>query len=154
VPAICLGLVTAALSLGGCGGATKHATSASGGTTTAGPALTTTASRTTIAGTDINGSPPPVRAHAEIPAVFTVLPGGVGPRTVSVPAALPVELTVLSRDGRPHTAVLRSPTPHALSVPAGGRASVLVSGLKAGTYALELDGADRAALVVGVAPGP
>ncbi|HWE60038.1 MAG TPA: hypothetical protein VG228_10130, partial [Solirubrobacteraceae bacterium] len=145
----------ALLSLGGCGSAAKRATAPTSRTTAAAPTVTTTGSMTIISGTNTNGVPPPVQAHAEVPAVFNVLAGGsLSPPTVSVPAALPVELTVVSRDGRRHTAVLRSPSRHALSVPAGGRASLLVSGLKRGTYALELDGADRAALVVGVAPGP
>jgi hypothetical protein len=115
---------------------------------------------TVTVGTDTNGSPPPVQAHAEIPAIFTVLPSGsLSPTTVSVPARLAIELTVVSHDGHRHVAVLRSRsahglTVHGLTVPAGGRASVLVSGLRPGRYALELDGANRGALVVGVGPGP
>jgi hypothetical protein len=152
-------LSTAALALSACGGSAKRSSGA-----TANPASTTARAPTAASSATAPASQPPAaggrplpppEAHAEVPAIFNVLASGsLSPRTVSVPAALPVELTVVSNDGRRHTAVLRSPSPHALSVPAGGRASVLVSGLTVGTYALELDGADRAALVVGVAPGP
>ena len=87
--------------------------------------------------------------------MFTVAAGGaLVPPTISVPAAVPVELTVVSRDGRAHVAVLRSPLSRSLNVPAGARASVLISGLRPGRYALALDGAMRGALVIGVQPGP
>lgn len=120
-----------ALPVSACGGSSKQATTA--------PATTGTTTA-------------PPRAHANVPAVFKVSAGGsLTPRTISVPAALPVQLTVVSRDGRSHTAVLKS---HSLSVPAGGRASVLVSGLAPGTYALAIDGATRGSLVIGVQPGP
>jgi hypothetical protein len=73
---------------------------------------------------------------------------------VTAPARIPVLLTVVSGDGRAHRAVLRTPVPHALTVPAHGRASVLVTGLKNGRYPLDIDGAAKGALVVGGAPGP
>jgi hypothetical protein len=47
-----------------------------------------------------------------------------------------------------------TPTPHSLSVPANGKASVLVPGLKAGEYRLEIDGATRGGLLIGGEPGP
>ncbi len=63
-------------------------------------------------------------------------------------------LTVVSGDGRAHHAVLQTPSPHALTVPGHGRASILLTGLKNGRYALDIDGAPKGALVVGGAPGP
>ena len=60
-------------------------------------------------------------------------------------------LTVVSGDGRAHRAVLKG---HELAVPAHGRASVLLTSLKNGRYALDIDGAPKGALVVGGAPGP
>jgi hypothetical protein len=62
-----------------------------------------------------------------------------------------VLLTVVSGDGRAHRAVLNG---HELAVPADGRASVLLTGLKNGRYALDIDGVARGALIVGGAPGP
>ena len=63
-------------------------------------------------------------------------------------------LTIVSGDGRAHHAVVHTPSPHALTVPAHGRASILLTGLKNGRYALDIDGAPKGALVVGGAPGP
>jgi hypothetical protein len=65
-----------------------------------------------------------------------------------------VQLTVVSTDGKGHKAVLLTPTPHSLSVPANGRASVLVPGLKAGEYRLRIDGTTRGGLMIGGEPGP
>jgi len=122
------------------------------------PSSATAPSATTPQPSSAGTPAAPVQAHAEIPAIFSVLPSGsLSPSTVSVPARLAIDLTVVSHDGRRHTAVLRSAhglTVHGLTVPAGGRASVLVAGLRPGRYALQLDGADRGALVVGVGPGP
>ena len=70
---------------------------------------------------------------------------------MTAPAHIPVLLTVVSGDGRAHRAVLRK---HELMVPAHGRASVLLTGLKDGRYPLDIDGAPKGALVVGGAPGP
>jgi hypothetical protein len=65
-----------------------------------------------------------------------------------------VLLTVVSGDGRSHRAVLRTPVPHELMVPAHSRASILLTGLKNGRYPLDIDGAAKGALVVGGTPGP
>lgn len=98
-------------------------------------------------------STPP--SDVRLPATFAVLPSGaLSPPTVTAPARIPVLLTIVSGDGRAHRAVLRSPVPHELSIPAHGRASVLLTGLKDGRYALDIDGAPKGALVVGGAPGP
>lgn len=50
--------------------------------------------------------------------------------------------------------VVHTPTSRSLTVPAGGRASVLIGGLKAGDYGLDVDGTPRAKLVIGGEPGP
>jgi hypothetical protein len=87
-----------------------------------------------------------------LPATFKILPSGaLSPPTVTAPARVPVLLTVVSGDGRAHRARVRA---HELMVPPHGRASVLLTGLKNGRYALDIDGAPKGALVVGVAPGP
>jgi hypothetical protein len=78
----------------------------------------------------------------------------VTPPTISVPAHFAVELTVVSRDGRAHQTVLRTIKPYPLSVPAHGRASVRIPAPRLGQYALDVDGARRATLVIGAQPGP
>jgi hypothetical protein len=90
-----------------------------------------------------------------VPATFKVLAGGrLRPPLVAAPAFLAVQVTVVSSDGKGHKALLMTPTPHSLSVPANGRASVLVPGLRAGEYRLEIDGATRGGLIIGGEPGP
>ena len=56
------------------------------------------------------------------------------------PAYLAVQLTVVSGDGHAHRVVLMTPSPRTLSVPAGGRASVLIGGQRVGHYPIEVDG--------------
>jgi hypothetical protein len=41
-----------------------------------------------------------------------------------------------------------------LAIPAGGRSSILIGGLRAGRYVLEVDGVARGGLDVGGQPGP
>jgi hypothetical protein len=76
------------------------------------------------------------------------------PPTVSAPANLDIQLTLIAADGKVHHAVLRTIKPYPLTVPAGGRATVLLPGQRAGHYALDIDGRPRATLVIGVQPGP
>jgi hypothetical protein len=87
-----------------------------------------------------------------VPARFTIRPdGSMTPPTITVPAHLPIELVVISGNGRGHRAALRGIS---LAVPAHGQASTLIRGLAAGSYPIRVDGASRAALVIGGAPGP
>ncbi len=93
--------------------------------------------------------------NARVPATFVIRAGErLSPSSVSSPAFLAVQLTVVSADGRPHRGLLRTPKAYSLSVASGGRASVLVPGLRAGRYGLEIDGARRGTLIIGAAPGP
>ena len=103
----------------------------------------------------------PSHAHAggssnvELPATYTLNPNKtLTPATVSAPKAVPIVLTVISRDPRAATVVVRSNPPHTLSVPASGRATTRLGVLKPGTYTVTLDGIPRGALIVGVQPGP
>jgi hypothetical protein len=92
---------------------------------------------------------------ARVPATFTIRASGVSPATVSAPAFLAVQVTAISADGQPHTVVVQVPgKQRTLSVPAHGRASVLIPGLKAGDYPVEIDGKARAKLTIGGEPGP
>jgi hypothetical protein len=90
-----------------------------------------------------------------VPATFTVRAAGkVSPPTITIPAHYPVELTVVSGDGRAHRAVLRTTKPYPLSVPAHSHASVRVPAPRVGQYALAIDGSRAATLVIGGQPGP
>ena len=94
-------------------------------------------------------------ANARVPATFTISrSGSVSPPTVSAPAFLAISLTVVSGDGNPHQVRLLTLAPHVLHVPAGGRGTTLIGGLKAGSYAIQIDGKPKAKLVIGGEPGP
>jgi hypothetical protein len=109
---------------------------------------------TTNPGAPASGGAPP-QENARIPATFTIVPGGaLSPPTITAPAHLPVQVTVISGDGRAHKAVLHTPTVYVLAVPAHGRATVLIADLKTGRYPMDVDGTARGALVIGGAPGP
>jgi hypothetical protein len=74
---------------------------------------------------------------------------------VNAPALIPVQLTIVSADGRPHTATIKTNPPHTLTAPPGGRASTLIGGLRDGRYPITLDHrAGALALVIGGQPGP
>jgi hypothetical protein len=73
---------------------------------------------------------------------------------ITIPARFPIELTVVSGDGRPHQAVLRTAPAYPLSVPAHGHASVRIPGQRVGQYPLDVDGAQHATLLIGGSPGP
>lgn len=90
-----------------------------------------------------------------VPAAFVVVSGGrLTPATIGVPPFLAVEVSLQSADGRAHRLVLRTPTPHALAVAAGGRVGIRIPGLRAGRYAVLLDGRRAGALAVGGDAGP
>ncbi|MGO9889314.1 MAG: hypothetical protein ACLP0L_15560 [Solirubrobacteraceae bacterium] len=80
--------------------------------------------------------------------------GSLSPPTITAPAHIPVQVTVVSGDGRSHRVLLQTPRPHALAVAAHGHATVLIADLPLGRYALDVDGTPRGALVIGGAPGP
>jgi hypothetical protein len=78
----------------------------------------------------------------------------VTPATVSAPAFLAVALAVVSADGRRHQVVVHTPSPYSFTVAANARASVLIGGLRAGAYAVDVDGRQQGKLVIGGEPGP
>ncbi len=169
-----LGLLLVFL-FGGCGGSGSSGTTASQGASastsasgkpqagagsTAGGAVPGSAGRptSTTAASSTSGAPSTANGgsiNVRVPATFTIRPGGrLDPSTVSSPAFLAVRLTIVAADGRAHKILLKAPQPHALSVPAGGRASVLIAGMRAGRYPLLVDGSPRGALLIGGEPGP
>jgi hypothetical protein len=90
--------------------------------------------------------------NVRLPATFTIGAGGaLTPPTISAPPSVAVQLTVVSGDGKQHRVTLAS---RSLTIPAGGRASALVTGLKSGQYPVTVDGTRRGTLVMGAQPGP
>lgn len=145
----CLALALLA-ALPGCGGST--------------PPTVTTVTVTTPTASVPRGepSPPPDATTTQaggdqsvrVPAAFTVVAGRLQPRTITVPPFLAVEISVRAADGKPHRLLVRTPAPHALAVAAGGTKAVRIAGLRAGRYAVELDGRSAGALLVGGDAGP
>jgi len=116
--------------LAGCGGGASSTQSAA-----TSPA-TSPATSTARAGTNVR-----------LAAPFTIQDGGaVSPAVLTVRAQIPLELIVVSRDGRAHRARLDTPASPPISVPANGRVEQLLPALGAGTYRLIVDGRPRAAL--------
>jgi hypothetical protein len=161
---VVVGPALAALALLACG-SSKHssssastpASSSSASGSRAGPRTSGTprSAQRYPARTTAGGRQAGTALNARVPVTFTIRGGdAVVPPTVSSPAFIAIRLTVLSADGKPHYVVLLTPSPRSLTVPPGGQASALVPGLKAGRYLLQVDGARRAALMVGGEPGP
>jgi hypothetical protein len=71
-----------------------------------------------------------------------------------VPSGVAVALTVVSHDGKSHRVLVRTAPPHALNLPAGGKVSLLLTGLPDGSYVLLVDRRATAILQVGAQPGP
>ncbi len=94
-------------------------------------------------------------APARIPATFQLQAGGrLSPSTVSIPAFLAVDLSVASHDGAGHTVTVRIPSARTLTIGPHGHAAVLLRGLRAGQYAILVDGHPRGTLSIGGEPGP
>jgi hypothetical protein len=164
------------LLLAGCGGSSHSTSSSASSSTTTAAAATTTASApapsattgasSTPTSTDTKTTKLPTPTHrsthptggdtnVRLPATFTIGPGdSINPPLISAPAFIAVRLTVASGDGKQHHVLLRTPTPHSLTVPAGGRATLLVGGLTQGRYVLEVDGTSTGSLLIGGEPGP
>lgn len=122
--------------------------------TTTPPATTTapTQTQTVPAGGDDGGGG---EQQVRVPASFVVTPSGrLTPSTITVPPFLAVEISIRADDGRSHTLVLQTPTPHTLQVAGGKRAAVRIAGLRAGRYPVTLDGRRAGALVAGGEVGP
>ncbi len=100
-------------------------------------------------------SAPGESSNARVPAAFTLAASGrLNPPTISIPAFLAVAFSVRSASSTPHDVRLMTPRRHGLSVPAHGSASVLVPGLRAGSYPIEVDGVRHGTLAIGGEPGP
>jgi hypothetical protein len=90
-----------------------------------------------------------------LPASFVVIArASLSPQSIAAPAGVTIALSVSSGDGHAHQVVVRTTPPLVLAVAAGGRASRELSGLRAGRYAIEVDGAGAGTLVIGAQAGP
>ncbi|MGB9183246.1 MAG: hypothetical protein WCB67_04210 [Solirubrobacteraceae bacterium] len=90
-----------------------------------------------------------------LPATFTVGAGGrLSPSAVFAPANVDVEVLIRCTDRRVHRVVLATPHRHTFKVSRSSAADVLLTGLRNGTYAINVDGKRRGKLIVGAIPGP
>jgi hypothetical protein len=119
-------------------------------TATAPPGQSTVRATTTSQRSPTGGA-----TNVRLPATFVLHPGGIlTPASISSPAFLALDVTVISADSRSHLVTLRTPVAHALKVAPRVRVSLLIPGLKAGRYPIYVDGVQRGALVLGGEPGP
>lgn len=126
-------------------------------TRTASTAATTAPTRIQPGGPIHTSSSGSGASNVVLPATFTLRPGGaLSPTSVSAPASIPVDVTVISVDIHPHRLTVRiPPKPRTVTVPPrGGRVSLRYGRLPSGTYPILIDGVVQAHLVIGVQPGP
>jgi hypothetical protein len=89
---------------------------------------------------------------AVVPATFQIEDDFADPPDVSVPAFFTIRVTGVSADGKVHTIAFQG---QSAKVPAGGRASFDVEGLRAGVYPVTIDGRPGAVTITaGEQPGP
>jgi hypothetical protein len=175
LPLVLLAALALALA-GGCGGSSKPATTGTNPvasapdatappadatqpgtnpvTTQTTPSTTKTKSQTTsipqYSSTTSSGAP-----RTRMPADFVVRGGKLVPAGISGPSGIPVDVSVVSADGKAHKLLIEvPPKPRTLSVAPGGKATLRIPGLKAGAYGIELDGRVAGGLVIGREPGP
>jgi hypothetical protein len=140
--------------------ATTSSTAGTGSVTTSPATGSTAASTATPAppGATTTGESQPGGGGDEqgtrVPAAFQLRGGKLQPNRVSVPAFLAAEVTVASRDARPHAVQVKVGKGYSLQVPPHGAASTRVPGQKAGRFAVLVDGRAAAFLVWGGEPGP
>ena len=166
---------------GGSGHSTSAARSATTGSAAATPTATatTTAATTTVATTTVStittattsSRPPEVPAgkaesstsshptapdtDVRLPADFVIEPDdSLTPPFVAAPVGVTIQLGVRNLDREAHSFVLDTPKPYTIAVAPRGQATVLIAGLRKGTYRLLVDGTPRGQLVIGSAPGP
>jgi hypothetical protein len=99
---------------------------------------------------DQAGGEEPVRVDAQ----FTLRGGRLRPPTVTTPAFLAVQVSVLNLDRAARVVVVHADRDYRLIVGPGRRATRLIPGQPAGAYAVLVQGRRRGALVFGGEPGP
>jgi hypothetical protein len=132
-------------------GTLPSTTTTTGASSTGGGQTTSTSSTSTGPATTKTTGP----QTARLPATFTITAGDqVNPPTVNAPALVAIQLTIVSGDGKAHTALVRTSPPHTLHVAPHRRATLLLPGQSNGRYVIVIDRGGLASLVVGGAPGP
>lgn len=148
-----------AVAVAACGGASKRAQTTSSSTSPTTATATTTPPPTTTPATTT--SYPSTTSHTatsgatgvRLPATFTIEAGGkLSPPTVTAPAGVTIDLTLVSGDGKPY--LVRGPFAETLPVPPHGHGSVTLRGLHRGHYPVIVDGVPRGTLIVGGQVGP
>jgi hypothetical protein len=89
-----------------------------------------------------------------VDAQFTLRGGRLRPPTVTTPAFLAVQVSVANLDPSARVVVVRADRDYRLNVGPGRRATRLIPGQPAGSYAVLVQGRRRGALVFGGEPGP
>jgi hypothetical protein len=146
-----------------CGGSDKTvsvpaATTAAPGGSTSPQAPTTPQKGTTNPGgaehtarEQTNGGSQPVRSDAS----WVVVRGRLLPRTITVPSFIAVDVRLHNSDPRRHLVVIRANRRFVIVVPPfAAQVRRLISGQRAGTYPVLVDGRPSGALVFGGEPGP
>jgi hypothetical protein len=175
--ALCIA-VLASLLIAACGGSghssSSPSPSSSSSSTSSPTSAATTATSTVSAGpsttTATTSSRPPEvpknkapkrskptapSTDVRIPAAFVIRAGGVvSPPLISAPANVTIELQLHNEDAKAHRVTLSVPHFGGVAVPAHATRTTDVTGAPKGTYRLLVDGAARARIVVGAAPGP
>ena len=153
--------------LAGCGGSGSHSTAASTASAAATASPVTSATHSTSLTAPTAPSPTTTSAatiatHAatgtipiRAPAMFTLdAAGHLTPPTISIPAFIAVAVSVHSTAAADHVVSVKTPSAVTITVPGHGQVSAMIPGLKAGTYAIDVDGTRRATLSIGGEPGP
>jgi hypothetical protein len=174
-----LALLTAlalALIAAGCGGSDSSTTATTTNPVASAPGATAPPTGATQPGTGTNTTPkrtstqkqpktttvPQYSSTTEsgaprtrMPADFVVRGGKLLPPGISGPAGIPIDVTLVNRDGKAHTLLLEvPPKPRKLTVAPGGKATLQLAGLRAGAYGIALDDRVAGGLVIGREPGP
>ena len=114
------------------------------------PSATSSSASATSSSASATSSTPSAGTNVRLAARFTIRAGGaVSPAVLTVRAQIPLELIVVSRDGRGHRVRLDTPASPPISVPANGQVEQLLPALPRGSYALIVDGRPRAMLHAG-----
>jgi hypothetical protein len=150
-------LAVLALAVAGCGSdggdtASTPSTNAQPTVSVAPPAATATTPATRPGTVESQPGGAGDEQPAVVPATFQIEDDFADPPDVSVPAFFTIRVTGVSADGKVHIIAFQG---QSAKVPAGGKASFDVEGLKAGVYPVTIDGRTGAVTITaGGQPGP
>jgi hypothetical protein len=154
-------VVVASLLVAACGGSSSSSSSGpatdSPSATSASSSAATTSPTGSASGSSSSSSTSAAARDRDVrlPVTFAIGAGGsLAPPEVAVPKHIDIALTVAAKDGKSHTFALKTPHEYLAAVAPGKPTRALLTGIPAGTYAVEVDSRIRGTLIVGVAPGP